>query len=135
MQTSGTGGGDGTFLKSFRQGATPRSLADETNGQHLLEAILKNDPGAFREALAKHCPELVGQARLYGIFVLGPQGIMPVMVDENGARMGDGFTFDPAVPIHLLNVEITSTEMRARIGDEVYVAPLSASEISPNHAS
>jgi len=46
------------------------------------------------------------------------------MVDETGEPLGPGYIFESGVPIDLLNVEFTPTEVKVKIGNEILRATL-----------
>jgi hypothetical protein len=112
----------GSFLDGFRRGSSP--LQDDAVRARLQQAILDDDPAAFRAALQAAHPDLVGQHRLYGVLVMTPEGMRPVLVDETGRRVGGpGYVIAPATPIDLLNVRYGEAEMPVATPDGVWRAP------------
>jgi hypothetical protein len=121
-----------SFWGKFLFHKTPASLLDAKARGRIEEAILEGDPARFRLALAETCPELVGARRLYGVLAMTPRGIGPILVDETGKRLGAGDVLEAGVPIDLVNVEFTSTEIRAKIGGQLWRVPREAPRAEQN---
>jgi hypothetical protein len=111
-----------TFTDQFRLGADLPFSEELRSG--LGRAIQDQDEEGFRQRLRQAFPELAGQHRLYGVLVKTPEGLRPLLVDETGRRIRDDSVIERGTPIHLLNVEYGPTEMRARIGNEIWTAPV-----------
>jgi hypothetical protein len=117
----------GSFQDKFRRGSSP--LQDDALRARLQKAILDDDPAAFRATLQAD-PNLVGQRRLYGVLVMTPEGMRPVMVDETGQRIGGpDYVIAPGTPIELLNVQYGESEMTVIAPDGgVWRAPYKPAE-------
>ncbi len=84
------------FVDAFSQGPSP--IQDDAIRDRLQQAILDHDSRSFRETLLAAHPELAGQHRLYGVFAMTPDGMVPIMVDETGERAAGRATSSPEGP-------------------------------------
>ena len=111
-----------SFPEGFRRGLSP--LQDDAVRARLGQAILDDDPDAFRATLAEAHPELAAQHRLYGVLVMTPEGMRPIMVGETGRRVGGpGYVIDAGTPIDMLNVHYDESGVTVTTPDGVWRAP------------
>jgi hypothetical protein len=99
------------------------SPVNETARERLIQAIIGGDPVVFRRTLLECCPLLATDRRIYGVLLRSSTGMYALMVDETGQFVQPNHSFEPGVPIDLLNVEYVASEIRVTIGDQVWVAP------------
>jgi hypothetical protein len=110
------------FWDTIRRGASP--LQDDAVRARLQQAILDDDPRVFRETLQGAYPDLAAQHRLYGVLLMTAEGMLPIMVDETGQRVGGpGFIIEAGMPIDLLNVHFGPSEMTVTLGEHSWKAP------------
>jgi hypothetical protein len=103
----------------------PDCLIDDDVRVHLQNAIRQMDAMAFRECLAKYCPEISTEHRLYGVLVRNAAGgIIPLMVTENGEPIDQSYIIEPGTPIHLLNTELRGSSLSAVIDGELWAVPI-----------
>lgn len=113
---------DNPIIDRFLRGPSP--LQDDAVRDRLQQAILNNDSILFRTTLAETHPELVAERRLYGLLIMTPEGLRPLMVDESGKRIEDPEYVMPAgIPIDMLNVKITDSELIVTIDGNIWKAP------------
>ena len=111
-----------SFLPGFYRAPSPLH-DDEVRGK-LARAIIDTDPVAFRAILQNAHPDLAGEHRLYGVLMMTPEGMRPLVVDETGQRVGSpGYVIAANTPIDLLNVHYGESEMTVTVGDSVWKAP------------
>jgi hypothetical protein len=114
------------FFDRFRFGPYPPPLLYAEVRGRLEQAILANDAFSFQTELKHSCSEIASEHRLYGVLIKTIDGIKPIMVDETGKKLGAGSSIPKGIPIHLLNVEYTPTDMRVTIGGDIWVVPNSS---------
>ena len=107
----------------FRLGADAIPDADVRAG--LQQAVLSEDAKSFREILERALPEIAGQHRLYGVFLMSPGGMQTVIVDETGERIGPGFVIAAYTPMTMLNLEVDGTTMTVTTPEgEIWRVPI-----------
>jgi len=113
------------MFEEFRFRLSP--FQNDQARRRLARAVLEGDRAMFRALVGEFAPDVPAQPRLYGALTLDERGgILPVMVDQNGDALPEGYVIPAGTPIDLLNADFTESEIIVTIGDRTYRAPLDA---------
>lgn len=112
----------GEFLSHFSKKTSP--LQNDEVRRLLTEALIAGDAAEFRRLLGEVDADLLEEPRLF--HVMSPPGsdIPQILADQHGHPVPQGYVIPAGMPIEMLNVTITPTEMRLTYGDDVWVAPV-----------
>jgi len=112
----------GDFLSHFTKKPSP--LQDDEIRRSLTEALISGDAAEFRRILGEVDAGLLEEPRLYHVMAPPNSDIPQILADQNGQPLPPGYVIPAGMPIEMLNVTITPTEMRLTYGDDVWVAPV-----------